>query len=224
MGVISNQRVNTFADGVCFSKLFWIFFLTSIFGVIFETIYCLFTKNCLESRQGLIYGPFNPVYGFGAILMTIILQRFRGKNIIYLFLASAIIGGVFEYLCSLFQENVFGTISWDYSSTPINIHGRTNIILIITWGILGALWIKFAFPFVSKMIEKINPKFGNPLTVVFAIFMCLNLAISGLAVARQADRRNGIVATNSFLEVIDRTYSDDFLKTIYPNMEVVAKK
>ena len=48
--------------------IFWLFILGSILGYIFEMIVVLFQKGYFESRQGLIYGPFTPVYGMGILL------------------------------------------------------------------------------------------------------------------------------------------------------------
>lgn len=69
VNVIVNPRptqvkpVKSFAHGLNFYKLFWIFFVGCFLGVVIETLYCLVTRHRFESRQGLIYGPFNLVYG-----------------------------------------------------------------------------------------------------------------------------------------------------------------
>ena len=43
--------------------LFWLFVIGSIVGYIYEMIVVLVQKGYFESRQGLIYGPFTPIYG-----------------------------------------------------------------------------------------------------------------------------------------------------------------
>ena len=53
-------------------KVFLIFIIGSICGYIFETIVVLFQKGHFEIRQGVIYGPFIPVYGLGGIMYYII--------------------------------------------------------------------------------------------------------------------------------------------------------
>ncbi len=55
--------------------VFWLFIIGSILGYIFEMIVVLFQKGYFESRQGLIYGPFTPVYGIGAIIYYLILRK-----------------------------------------------------------------------------------------------------------------------------------------------------
>ena len=48
--------------------IFWIFMIGSIIGYLVEMAVALVQKGCFESRQGLLYGPFTPVYGAGAVL------------------------------------------------------------------------------------------------------------------------------------------------------------
>lgn len=210
----------TFAKGICFSKLFWVFLIGCVGGVAIELFWCLLTRYPLENRSGLIYGPFNPVYGFGAVLLTLLLYKIKSK--ILVFLGSAVAGAAFEYFCSLFQEVAFHSVSWEYSETPANLNGRTNIAFGIMWGILGLVWIKSVYPFLSRWIERIPRKIGIPLTWVLVVFMAFNLAISGAAVARQAQRLEGVPATNVFSRFLDAHYPDERLKKVYPNMRFVA--
>ncbi|MEG0615332.1 MAG: putative ABC transporter permease [Oscillospiraceae bacterium] len=213
----------SFADGYNFYKLFWVFFIGCFVGTIIEMFFCFISMHVIESRAGVIYGPFNPVYGFGAVLMTVGLQKFANKHGIFAFIGSAIIGTAFEYFCSLFQELAFGTISWEYSDAPMNLHGRVALSFSVAWGLLGLIWIKGAYPWLSKKIEKIPNKVGKPLTIILTIFMVFNLGISAIAVARQTARHNDVPATNGFTQFIDRHYTDEYLKKIYPHMEVVEK-
>lgn len=206
-----------FASGLNFYKLFWIFFIGCFVGVVIETLWCLLTRHRLESRAGVIYGPFNPVYGFGAVLLTLCLHKLSKKRDLWIFLCSMVLGGAFEYLCSLVQELAFGTVSWEYSHTMFNIGGRTNLLYSFFWGILGLLWIKDIYPFLSRLIERIPQRIGVILTWVLCVFMVFNMGISALACARQADRQKGIPSTNAITEFLDRHYPDEFLRKIYPN-------
>ena len=69
-----------FAEDFNFYQLFWVFFIGCFLGVVVETIWCVATRGHFESRKGLIYGPFNLVYGFGALLMTVGLRPLSGKT------------------------------------------------------------------------------------------------------------------------------------------------
>lgn len=218
------REEKTFAKGMNYYKLFWIFMIGCVGGVIIETFWCLLKKGVIESRSGLIYGPFNPVYGFGALLMAVCLNPLQKRSRLWIFLGSALIGGGFEYLCSLFQELAFGTVSWEYSHSFANLHGRTNLAFSVAWGILGLIWVKNIFPTLNRWIEKIPRAVGVLLTWLFTVFMIFNMAISALAVYRQSQRRMDIPAQNQLDVFLDRHYPDDYLKKIYPNMQLAPER
>ena len=109
------------------------------------------------SRSSLIYGTFSVVWGFGAALLTVMLAGLADRPDRVIFLAGALLGGFYEYMCSVFTELVFGTVFWDYSDMPLNIGGRTNVLFMIFWGILSVVWIKILYPRLSALFEKIPP-------------------------------------------------------------------
>lgn len=131
-----------------FFNLFWIFVIASVAGVVIESIYHVLVVDFghYEDRAGLLWGPFSPIYGFGAVLMTLALNRFHNAPIPVVFLVSAVIGGAFEYFVSWFMEYAFGAIAWDYTGTFLNINGRTNFMFMCMWGVLGVVWVKLALP------------------------------------------------------------------------------
>lgn len=218
------QRRNhqkTFANGLNFYKLFWIFFIGCFLGVVIEVLFGLITTHKLESRAGLVYGPFNPVYGFGAVLMTVCLYKLREKRDLWILLSCMVIGAAFEYLCSYLQELVLGTVSWQYSDQMFSIQGRTSLLYAFFWGILGVFWIKMLFPFLSRLIEKIPAKVGIPVTWILVAFMVFNMAVSLMALERQAQRREQIPADNAVARLLDERFPDSRLDRIYCHMYVV---
>ena len=213
-----------FARGLNFYQLFWIFFIGCFLGVVIETIWCLLTRHHFESRKGLIYGPFNLVYGFGALAMTLGLHWLSKKRDFYVFLGGFVIGSVFEYLCSWMQEAVFGTVSWEYGKMPFNINGRINLLYSIFWGLLALFWVKGIYPMMCRWISKIPNKIGKPLTWVLLVFMIVNSAVSGLAVYRMSERREGLAPSNALEEHLDDWYPDEMLHKVYPNMMIKPEK
>lgn len=210
--------IKSFAYGLNFYKLFWIFFIGSFIGVVVEVIFCLAVDHRYESRSGVIYGPFNPVYGFGAVVITMALYWLRNKRDIWVFICGGLLGAAFEYVCSWYQETFLGTVSWDYSNTFMNINGRTNLMYALFWGLLSIAWLKFIYPFMSKLIERIPNKIGKGLTWVLVIFMVTNCLISAAAVNRMSARHEGVPARSSFDVFLDKTYPDEFLTKIYTHM------
>lgn len=213
-----------FAEGLCFRKLFFIFLIASVIGTIYEDL-LIFVRTFLETgvgvwmtHRGVIYGPFNVIYGFGAALMCWLLLRKPYKNW-QIFLYSALMGGAVEYLLSLGQELVLGTRSWDYSGLFLNLNGRTTVPIMLIWGVMGLVFIKVVYPWVSNLIERIPPTIGENLYIILLIFMIFNMVISWSALIRQNLRHYEIQPLTPLGEFYDRYYPDEFLRKYYTNME-----
>lgn len=202
--------------------LFWVFIIGSIAGFIFEVIVVFFQKGHFELRQGLIYGPFIPVYGIGAMCYYIVLSKTKIKNKIQIFLITMILGGITEYLCSLIQEKAFGTISWDYSYLPFNINGRTSLLHCIYWGIGGVLYITYIEPLLNKMIDKTNMKAFDLITIILSIFIVFDISISWMAADRQTERKNDIEPQNHLDLFLDKNYPDEYMNRIFNNKKDVC--
>ncbi|KNZ43043.1 putative ABC transporter permease [Acetobacterium bakii] len=215
---MAKKNGKSFAAGIDFYKLFWVFMIGCVLGVVVESLFCLVTHGYIQSRQGVIYGPFNPVYGFGAVALTLVLHPLEKKRWYIIFILSMILGGGFEFISSYVQQFTTGTISWQYHESPFNLAGRTSLQYSFYWGFLGLLWVQEIYPFISKLIEKIPKKVGVPLTWVLVVFMVLNMSVSALAVNRWNERINNIPATGTVQEILDSVYPDSFLQQIYPNM------
>ena len=202
--------------------LFWVFIIGSIAGFIFEVTVVFFQKGHFELRQGLIYGPFIPVYGIGAMCYYIVLSKIKIKNKVRIFLITMILGGITEYLCSFIQEKAFGTISWDYSYLPFNINGRTSLLHCIYWGIGGVLYITYIEPLLNKMIDKKNMKAFDLITIILSIFIVFDISISWMAADRQTERKNDIEPQNHLDLFLDKNYPDEYMNRIFNNKKDVC--
>lgn len=203
--------------------VFWLFIIGSILGYIFEMIVVLFQKGYFESRQGLIYGPFTPVYGIGAITYYLILNNIKKDNKIKIFFITAILGGITEYICSLVQEKVFGTISWDYSYLIFDINGRTSLLHCSYWGIAGILYVTYIDSFLEKLKCKIDKKSLKIVSITFAVFMLFDISISCIASNRQTERRNNISPESKLDLFLDKYYPDEYMDKIFANKREVCK-
>lgn len=170
------------------------------------------------SRSSVLYGPFSIVWGLGAVVLTITLFRLRDKSGGYIFLLGALIGGVYEYGCSLFTEIAFGSIFWDYSWMPFHINGRTSLLYMSFWGILSVVWIKYIYPKISSWIESVPTLSGRIITRVLVGFMVCNAVLSTMALVRYTQRQSGKVAENTIDEFLDSTYDDAYIMKVWPNM------
>ena len=221
---LNEGQEKPFGYMICYEKLFWIFMAGNVVGCFLETVYALILPpHQFELRVSVVLGPFILVYGFGAVAITLFLRRMYNQRDVLIFIASMVVGATFEYFCSFVQQAAFGTVSWEYSDSPFNVGGRTNLMYSVFWGILGLVWVKDLYPVVSRRIERTPKKLGRALTVFFTVFMAVDMAVSAGAVYRQYERVDGVPATNSVQEFFDRTFPDEVLKVIYPHMQYVGK-
>ena len=213
-----------FAKGCSFYKLIWLFFIGAFLGDIVETIFCYMTTGTLMSRSSVVYGPFSIVWGIGCAVLTLLLYQYRDRSDRFIFMFGTLVGGAYEYACSVFTEIVFGTVFWDYSHLPFNLGGRINLLFCFFWGIVAVVWIKMIYPVLSSWIEKITYKKGVIMTWCFVVFMTFNILMSGLALSRYSQRQNGLKSQNSVERYIDQQFPDQRMEMIYPNAKFPVKR
>lgn len=125
------------------------FIIYSFFGWVIESIF----KTILQKKfvnSGFLYGPFCPIYGFGAIIMLLFLEPFK-SNIIILFFMAFIVMSIWEYIVGWYLEKKFNTKYWDYTGNFLNIKGRVCLINSIFWGVLGVIFMLWVHPIIRKI-------------------------------------------------------------------------
>ncbi len=210
----------TFGKGLCLDKLVWVFLVSSFLGALIEMAYCYVSGGVLMNRSSVLYGPFSIVWGLGAVVLTVTLRRFQGKEDRYTFLTGFVVGGAYEYLCSVFTELVFGTVFWDYSHMQLNIGGRTNVVYCVFWGILAVVWVKILYPPMDCAIEKIPPLVGKLLTWAIVIVMGCNGLLTAAAMVRYTERQAGIAPAGEIRAMLDTHYDDAYMEARWPNMKI----
>ncbi len=99
-----------FAAGCGFYKIVLLFFVGAFLGDITETIFCRITAGVWMSRSSVVWGPFSIVWGLAIALVTAMLYKYKDKSDSFLFIIGTLLGGAYEYLCSVFTEIVFGKV------------------------------------------------------------------------------------------------------------------
>ena len=222
LSVPAKEKSTVFAEGCSFYKLAAIFFIGAFLGDIIETIFCFLTMGELMSRSSVVYGPFSVVWGLGCAFLTALLYLCKEKDNWYIFWLGTLLGGAYEYICSVFTELVFGTIFWDYSGFAFNLGGRINLLYCFFWGIAAVVWLKLIYPRLSALIEKIPMKTGKIITNLFIVFMLFNMVISSLALARYTERHSDAPdQTGALNEFLDERFPDERIERIYPNAKIV---
>lgn len=215
------EKSTVFAQGCSFYKIVLLFIVGAFLGDITETIFCRITSGVWMSRSSLVWGPFSIVWGLAIAGATALLYRYRNRSDRFLFLMGTILGGAYEYLCSVFTELVFGTVFWDYSKIPFNLGGRINLLYCFFWGIAGVVWFKCLYPVFSRWIERIPKRFGTWVTWLLILFMAADMAVSCMALTRSSQRSQGIQAQYRWQEIMDERFDDERMNRIYPNAKEV---
>lgn len=211
------KKKTVFAEGCDFYKIIMLFFIGAFLGDIVETIFCRITAGVWMSRSSVVWGPFSIVWGLAIAAATAMLYKYRDRSDGFLFCIGTLLGGVYEYFCSVFTEIVFGKVFWDYSKIPFNLGGRINLLYCFFWGIAAVVWFKKLYPHLAKLIEKIPMKIGKITTWVLIVFMSCNIVVSCMALIRYDERAKGTEAAAAWQEWIDEHYDDAKMKKIYPN-------
>ena len=215
-------------------NLFWVFFVCSVLGLILEEVWHMVVVDpgVYQDRAGMLFGPFSPIYGFGAVLMTMALNRFYKKNPLIIFLVSALIGGAFEVFVGWFMQTSFGVVSWSYSHIrlfgmpdPIAVltGGRTCTPFVCMWGLGGLIWIKVLLPRLLKLINMIPWKRRYSATVILTAVMLIDGVMTLQSLDYWYQRVNGTVRNIPVAQFYDKHFDNEYMENRFQSMTMSPK-
>ena len=205
--------------------IFWLFFFGSILGFVLEGIWQIMKKGQWENHSSTILGPFCIIYGIAAVLLYIMSKHLGKRKVLVLFAVFAVLGSALEFFASIFQEMVFGSISWNYKKQFLNIGGRISLKMTVIWGLLGVMFTKLFYPLFNHMLSRMQGPVWNFICILTTAFMVFNLAVTSIAVLRWGERvTQGEPPSNSIESFFDKNYGDDTMKSIFTNMKFIAKE
>ncbi len=149
-------------------KIFYIFILYSILGWFMEVVIVSSKKRKITAR-GFLIGPWCPIYGFGALFITLLLRKYYNDPVA-LFVMSFLMGTILEYVTSYLMEKLFHARWWDYSNHKFQINGRVSLTTSLGFCALGVILVYILNPFFLRIIKNIPP-------IVFTIIMIIVLLI-----------------------------------------------
>lgn len=209
--------MNEFAEDLSFAKIFIFFVIGSLFGSFYEEVIFFVQSGSWTVRHDLLFGPFSSLYGFGVIIFLILLvPHSKKRSILKTFLYAMFIGGIAEYTASWFFDVFLNIRFWDYSGMFSNINGRTTILFMIVWGIMGTILVKIIYPFISKLIERIPINVGQPIFIIILILMILNVLLSYSVFMRMVYRNKGYEPLTFVGKFYDKVYDDNFMYQKFP--------
>ncbi|MDO4619979.1 MAG: putative ABC transporter permease [Lachnospiraceae bacterium] len=149
------------------SEYLWLFLLYSFAGWVLETAAAVIIQKRLVNR-GLINGPFCIIYGFTAVMLTIVLQDMDGPALI---LFSGIYATGVEWISGHLIELIWKERWWNYSGLKWNIGGYVCLPMSVLWGVLGFLTVRFINPFLLTVYADI-PEMVMKIAIL-GVMICL---------------------------------------------------
>lgn len=219
------MKEKIFAQGYCFTKIFIFFLIGCLIGTYYEEILWFVKYGESTNRQGLLYGPFSPIYGIGVSIFVICLGKHNEKRSLWkTLLYASLIGGITEFMTSWIADVFFNVEFWDYNGYFLNICGRTTIPFMIGWGIGGTILMKVIYPFISKLIEKIPYRYAHPVYIVVLVFIIFDIILTYSAFGRMALRDEGVKPYTFIGEWMDNVYDDEYMYHKFPVMRPEPEK
>lgn len=209
-----------------FHTYLWYFIIFSLIGLLIEFIVCLLIKNISKSEFGLILGPLCFIYGIGAALTIICLQKFKGQKV-KLFFLGIILGGVIQYVMSFILEAVSGAQIWNCTWSKFNINGRVCIEYALMWGFATIIIINVMKNGIDKIINKIYGKKRTVVDIILIIIIAcaIMLTIWGVITygvrAREILNGKNYISNNNIIEKFQNTvFSNEIMEKIFPKMKI----
>lgn len=130
------------------------FLIYSVIGYLVEVVYCSIGTRTIVNR-GFLHGPWLPIYGIGALLV-IGFNALIPDHVAIVFVMTAVLTSIVEYIGSWLLESLFTVKLWDYSDARLNINGRVCLKNSLLFGVLGLVLVYGIHPSVRLAISSLD--------------------------------------------------------------------
>lgn len=216
------QRRDAYLDSlefVNFYQLVVIFTVASIGGLVLETLWCAFALGVWQHRYGMVWGPFSPLYGFGAAIFTVALWKVRKQPLWVIFAISLVLGSSLEQFAGSVMEDGFNVSSWSYEHMPDAITKYVSLRMSLIWGVLGCVWCRVVMPEIVYFIGEPEHRVRTAVTVLLTTFLVVDGIMTLYVAVRKDARDQGIAPANAVERYIDERYDDAFMEQRFQNAE-----
>ncbi|MGN0468474.1 MAG: hypothetical protein ACI4GY_07110 [Acutalibacteraceae bacterium] len=196
-----------------FLRFVLIFFFYSAAGWAVESTYCSIGEKRFINR-GFLTGPMCPIYGTGALVMTVFLYNPFYDRPLLVFLLGMLLCDIVEYITSFLMETLFHSRWWDYTYEFLNIRGRICLKHTLYWGVASVGFVYVIHPHIDKIISKFSDNLIIGITsavlVVFAVD-CIHSFIKALDIRNlQIKLSKAFETVSSGLNTVKNTIEDKY--------------
>lgn len=211
-----------------FCILILLFYCYSFIGWLIEIVVTLLKMHKFVNR-GFLIGPMCPIYGFGGVLITILLNNYS-KDPLVLFIMAIVLCAILEYVTSYIMEKVFKNRWWDYSDQKFNINGRICLECAIPFGIAGIIMFYGINPLLIKLFSYFNTvaleiiAFSLLFITLVDIIISFNVIISLKNISNSIRCDSTELITKKVKEILNtKTFLHKRLLASFPDMKVFNK-
>lgn len=165
-----------------YSNLFMLFFMYSFMGYFVEVISASITNKKFSLSRGFLIGPYLPVYGIGALIITLFISKYS-NDYIAVFILGMVISCIVEYFTSYILEKTFDLRWWDYSKKKFNLNGRICLSTGIKFGFCSIFVIKIGNPFLFKLFKCFSPKNLLIVSIVLSVVILIDTIMSNYIIS-----------------------------------------
>lgn len=162
------------------AQAFLWFMAYSLFGWVFECVYCSIAERKPINR-GFLNGPYCPIYGAGALFAVGTLSGVG--NPVALFALAAVGCCVLEYLTSYVMERLFHTRWWDYSHRRFNLNGRICLAGATLFGLGCFAAVRGVQPRLAELTGQLEPAALYTLAEVLAVLFVTDIIVTCVGLA-----------------------------------------
>lgn len=196
-----------------FSNMIYLFIFWSLMGAVLEGFYCLFMSGHWETHVVSMFAPLCIIYGFGAVGFYIAEQYMHKVNFVIKFLVFTAVGTFVELGCGLVLEFAMHVRAWNYSSLPVNFRGHICPEMSVIWGLLGLAFAYLLNPLCDKGLRFMNNKGCRIASYILTAILVIDFTLTFICMYRWHHRHYNIQPANSFEQVIDEKFDDEFMSS-----------
>ena len=181
-------------------ELIWVVLIYGFLGWCAEVAFAACTKGKFVNR-GFLCGPICPIYGFGVLIVTAVLEPVR-ESWAALFVGSVLLTSLLELLTGYLLERLLHEKWWDYSGVPFNIGGYVCLKFSLVWGVACTLVVRVAHPFVLRLIRLVPISVGLPVECLLLAVLAVDFIVTFIGVLHLGARIKRLAEFESALRSV----------------------
>ena len=214
------------------STNFILFIIYSFLGWLVEVINCSIVEKKLVNR-GFLISPICPIYGCGALLITLVLSNYKDDWFV-VFCMAFVLCGLLEYFTSWLMEKIFHARWWDYSKNKFNINGRICLETMIPFGILGLVIIYILNPFFYNILNLIPTNIASIISIILLIILIIDMVVSFKVISKVTNTVKKVTQENKkddtyeitakAREILKSNWKGKRILDAFPDLEAIKEK